>query len=70
MATIATDDLKILNKTYKDIEKECSQYGEEFSYLLATSLHLDPEVDLDTVLKLGILWWFDWNWQLRPRQIF
>ena len=52
MATIATVDLKSIHETYKEIEKEYSQYGERFLYFLATCLHLDPEIDLDIVLKL------------------
>ena len=52
MATIATADLKSIHETYKEIEKEYSQYGERFLYFLATCLHLDPEIDLDIALKL------------------
>ena len=52
MATIATVDLKSIHKTYKEIKKEYSQYGERFLYFLATCLHLDPEIDLDIALKL------------------
>ena len=50
---MATVDLKSIHETYKDIEKESSQYGEQFLYFLATCLHLDPEIDLDIALKLG-----------------
>ena len=46
MATIATVDLKSIHETYKEIEKEYSQY------FLGTCLHLDPEIDLDIALKL------------------
>ena len=52
MATIATVDLKSIHETYKEIEKEYSQYGERFLYFLAACLHLDPEIDLDIALKL------------------
>ena len=40
MATIATVDLKSIHETYKEIEKEYSQYGERFLYFLATCLHV------------------------------
>ena len=43
MATIATLDLKSIHETYKEIEKEYSQYDKRFLYFLATCLHLDPE---------------------------
>ena len=52
MATIATVDLKSIHETYKEIEKEYSQYGELFLYFSATCLHLDPGIDLDKALKL------------------
>ena len=52
MATIATVDLKSIHKTYKEIEKKYSQYGEQYLYFLATRLHLNPEIDLDIALKL------------------
>ena len=52
MATIATVDLKSIHGTYKEIEKEYSQYGERFLYFLAVCLLLDPEIDLDTALKI------------------
>ena len=52
MATIATLDLKSIHETYKEIEKEYSQYGKRFLYFLATCLHLDPDLDLDIALKL------------------
>ena len=48
----ATVDLKSIQKIYKEIEKEYSEYGERFLYFLATCLHLDPEIDLDIALKL------------------
>ena len=52
MATIATLDLKSIHETYKEIKKECSQYGKRFLYFLATCLHWDPDLDLDIALKL------------------
>ena len=61
MATIATVDLKSIHETYKEIEKEYSQYGERFLYFLATCLHLDPEIDLDIRFETTTLWWFDWH---------
>ena len=52
MATIATVDLKSIHEIYKEIQKEYSQYGEQFLYFLATCLPLDTEIDLDIALKL------------------
>ena len=52
MATITTVDLKSNHKTYKEMEKEYSQYGDRFLFFLATCLHLDPEINLDIALKL------------------
>ena len=52
MASIATLDLKSIQETYKEIEKEYSQYGKRLLYFLATCLHLDADLDLDIALKL------------------
>ena len=52
MTTIATIDLKNIHEIYEQIKVDFPDYSERFVYFLATCLYLDPDVNLETALKL------------------
>ena len=52
MTTIATIDLKNIGAFFEPIKVDCPEYSARFSYFLATSLYLDPDVNLEIALKL------------------
>ena len=52
MRTIATIDLKNIHEIYEQIKIVFPDYIERFVYFLATCLYLDPDVNLETALKL------------------
>ena len=52
MTTIATIDLKNIHEIYKQIKVDYPDYSERFVYFLAASLYLDPDINLEIVLKL------------------
>ena len=52
MTTIATVDLKNIHEIYKQIKVDYPEYSERFVYFLAACLYLDPEINLEIVLKL------------------
>ena len=51
MTTIATVDLKIIHEIY-DKKLDYPEYSERFVYFLAACLYLDPDINLEIVLKL------------------
>ena len=52
MTTIATIDLKNIHENYKQIKIDCPEYKERFVYFLAACHYLDPDINLEIVLKL------------------
>ena len=52
MTTIATVDLKNIHEIYEQIKVDYPEYSERFVYFLAACLYLDPEINLEIVLKL------------------
>ena len=52
MTTIATVDLKKIQEIYEQIKDDYPEYSERFVYFLAACLYLDPEINLEIVLKL------------------
>ena len=52
VATIATIDLKTIHENYLFVREVDPEYNERYLYFLATCLHLDPNIDLSTALKL------------------
>ena len=52
MTTIATIDWKNIHEIYGQIKVDFPDYSERFVYFLATCLYLDPDVNLETALKL------------------
>ena len=50
--TIAKVELKNIQKIYKLINTYYPEHNERFLYFLATCLHLEPDVNLETALKL------------------
>ena len=54
MTTIATVDLKHIHEIYEQVEVDYPENNERFVYFLAACLYLDPDINLETVLKLRI----------------
>ena len=52
MTTIATVDLKNDHKIYDQIKLDYPEYSERFVYFWAARLYLNPDINLETVLKL------------------
>ena len=52
MKTIATIDLKNIGAFYEQIKVEYPEYSARFPVFLATSLYLDPDINLETAFKL------------------
>ena len=52
MTTIATVDLKNIHEIYDQIKLDYPEYSERFVYFLAACLYLDPDTNLEIVLKL------------------
>ena len=52
MTTIATIDLKNIHEIYEKIKFDYQEYSERFVYFLAACLYLDPDINLEIVLKL------------------
>ena len=52
MTTIATVDLKNIHEIYDQIKLDYPEYSERFVYFLAACLYLDPDINLEIVLKL------------------
>ena len=52
MTTIATIDLMNIHEIYEQIKVDCPDYSERFVYFLAACLYLDPDINLEIVLKL------------------
>ena len=52
MTTIATIDLKNIHEINEQINFDYLEYSERFMYFLATCLYLDPDINLETALKL------------------
>ena len=52
MTTIATIDLKNIHEIYKQIKIDYPEYSERFVYFLAACHYLDPDINLEIVLKL------------------
>ena len=52
MTTIATVDLKNIPQIYYQIKLDYPEYSERFVYFLAACLYLDPDSNLEIVLKL------------------
>ena len=52
MTTIATIDLKNIHEFYEQIKVDYLEYCEQFGYSLAACLYLDPDINLEIVLKL------------------
>ena len=52
MTIIATIDLKNIHEIYEQIKVDYPEYSERFVYFLAACLYLDPEINLEIVLKL------------------
>ena len=52
MTTIATVDLKNIHEIYKQTKVDYPEHSERFVYFLAACLYLDPEINLEIVLKL------------------
>ena len=52
MTTIATIDLKNIHEIYEQIKVDYPDYSERFVYFLAACLYLDPDINLEIVLKL------------------
>ena len=50
--TIATIDQKTVLEIYLEIKNILEKYGERFLYFLAACQYLDPDIDLETTLKL------------------
>ena len=50
MTTVATVDLKAIHEIYKELEKDCFQYGKKF-FFLARCLYLDLDHDSDIAMK-------------------
>ena len=49
--TIATIDLKNIYEIYLETKNSYPKYGEKFLYFLAACQYLDPDIDLDAILK-------------------
>ena len=52
MTTIATIDLINIHEIYEQIKVDYPDYSEWFVYFLAACLYLDPDINLEIVLKL------------------
>ena len=52
MTTIATIDLKNIHEIKKQIKVDYPEYSERFVYFLAACHYLDPDINLEIVLKL------------------
>ena len=52
MTTIAMVDLKNIHEIYDQIKLDYPKYSERFVYFLAACLYLDPDINLEIVLKL------------------
>ena len=52
LTTIATVDLKNIHEIYHQIKLDYPEYSERFVYFLAACLYLDPDINLEIVLKL------------------
>ena len=52
MTTIATIDLKNIHEIYKQIKVDYPKHSERFVYFLAACHYLDPDINLEIVLKL------------------
>ena len=52
MITIATIDLKNIHEIYEQIKVDYVEYSEQFVYFLAVCPYLDPDINLEIVLKL------------------
>ena len=52
MTTIATVDLKNFYEIFDQIKLDNPEYSERFVYFLAACLCLDPDINLEIVLKL------------------
>ena len=52
MTTIATIDLMNIHEIYEQIKVDYLDYSERFVYFLAACLSLDPDINLEIVLKL------------------
>ena len=52
MTTIATVDLKNTHEIYDQIKLDYPEYSERFVCFLAACLYLDPDINLEIVLKL------------------
>ena len=52
MTTIATVDLKNIHEIYEQIKVDYPEYSERFVYILTACLYLDPDINLEIVLKL------------------
>ena len=52
MTTIATIDLKNIHEIYEQIKVDYPEYSERIVYFLAACHYLDPDINLEIVLKL------------------
>ena len=52
MTTIATIKLMNIHEIYEQIKVDYPDFSERFVYFLAACLYLDPDINLETVLKL------------------
>ena len=52
MTTIATIDMINIHEIYEHIKVDYPDYSEPFVYFLAACLFLDPDINLEIVLKL------------------
>ena len=52
MTKIATVDLKNIREIYDRIKLDYPEYSERFVYFLAACLYLNPDINLEIVLKL------------------
>ena len=52
MTTIATVDLKNFHEIYDQIKLDYPEYSERFVNILAACLYLEPDINLEIVLKL------------------
>ena len=50
--TKATIDLINIREIYLEIKNNYPKYGERFRYFLAACQYLDPDIDLEAILKL------------------
>ena len=52
MTTIATKDLMNIHEIFEQIKVDYPDYSERFVYFLAACFYLDPDINLEIVLKL------------------